>query len=79
MEFIKRGIRKFRYKRYLNGERWNVKRKAVLSRDGYACQQCGASNTMLHVHHKTYKRIFRERLDDLQTLCAGCHRTNHQL
>jgi len=74
-----RMVRKFRYKRYLNGNKWDAKRKAVLARDGYMCQRCGASNTMLHVHHLTYNRIFRERLGDLQTLCAGCHRANHQL
>ena len=27
----------------------------------------------MDVHHKTYKRVMRERPEDLQALCRPCH------
>jgi len=31
----------------------------------------------LHVHHLTYKRVGRENLSDLVTLCKRCHTDIH--
>ena len=33
----------------------------------------GCTNEATQVHHLTYKRIGKERLDDLQALCRKCH------
>lgn len=51
---------------------WDVIRKLVLTRDGYACVECGEGQN-LHVHHITYRNEGSEALGDLQTLCRGCH------
>lgn len=32
---------------------------------------------MIEVHHKTYKRVGRERMSDLEVLCGGCHDFRH--
>jgi DEAD/DEAH box helicase domain-containing protein len=70
------------------GPNWAAQRKLALERDGYRCRTCGASGdeTLLHVHHI---RPFREygyvpgenenyrvanQIDNLATLCPGCHR-----
>ena len=28
----------------------------------------------LELHHKTYERLGRERIDDLELLCSSCHK-----
>lgn len=63
------------YKNYLKSKKWKVRRKQVLERDNYTCQECG--NKAWQVHHLTYKRIFNERLNDLISLCEDCHKEIH--
>lgn len=36
------------------------------------CELCG-SKKQLQVHHKTYKRLYREKRTDLQVVCKVCH------
>jgi len=49
-------------------------RKAVLMRDKFTCQMCGAVETRLEAHHITPKRQNGENtLDNLITLCSNCH------
>ena len=66
------------YSKYLKSQEWKKKREEVLERDGYKCQKCEATEN-LQVHHLTYKNIFNEPLEDLQTLCADCHRKVHEI
>lgn len=53
---------------------------AILERDNYTCQLCGASpedRRELHPHHKDYDKANRNP-DNLITLCHSCHsKTNH--
>ncbi len=65
------------YLQYLQSPEWREKRDQVLARDKYRCFECGARGA-LEVHHTTYKRIFREHLDDLITLCPLCHEEEHK-
>jgi DEAD/DEAH box helicase domain-containing protein len=71
------------------GPNWQEQRQKALARDNHRCRTCGATaqpGQGLHVHHL---RPFREygyvsgrnrnyeranRLDNLLTLCASCHR-----
>ena len=64
------------YKKYLRSPQWAIKREKVLRRDGYKCTQCGSKRS-LQVHHKTYARIYKEKLEDLVTLCKKCHKKVH--
>jgi hypothetical protein len=43
------------------------------------CWCCGAAEEVLDLHHKTYKRLGKERLTDLCRLCRYCHKQVHQL
>lgn len=71
------------------GPNWPAQRGAARERDGFRCQQCGANageDGQLDVHHiipfRTFGYVpgvnvaYREanRLDNLITLCATCHR-----
>lgn len=76
---VSRMVRKSLYYRYLRSNRWRKKRQKVLERDGHMCQNCGCDvSQFADVHHKTYKRLYRERLSDLITLCRSCHNKIHK-
>jgi cytochrome c len=34
-------------------------------------------NNRLEIHHKTYKNIFNEKMEDLELLCHSCHQQEH--
>ena len=65
------------YQSYLMSDAWREKRRLVLERDNNTCASCGSPGS--DVHHKTYERIFDERLDDLVTLCRSCHEKTHNM
>lgn len=68
------------------GPDWPDIRRSVIARDAHRCQVCGtasASGTPLHVHHKVPFRAFASaeqanRMENLVTLCPGCHRLAEQ-
>ena len=67
-----------RYKAYLKSDKWKAKRKKVLQRDNYICQECKIQRAW-QVHHDTYERIFHERLLDLRSVCGDCHKEIHNI
>lgn len=62
------------YADYIRSSRWarNPARLEELRRAGYRCRIC-YSDQRLTVHHRTYRRLGRERASDLTTLCQDCH------
>lgn len=66
------------YAEYLASKEWKAKRLKVLDRANYICEICGIKRAY-QVHHKTYKRIYRERLTDLVATCGICHQAEHNL
>ena len=61
------------YAEYLRSSVWQEKRAAALERDGHACRCC-PSTEQLEVHHRRYPEVLGEEpLEDLTTLCRGCH------
>jgi hypothetical protein len=54
-------------------------RIACLLRDGYTCQQCGKrTNCRLEAHHLIFKEHGgKDALNNLLTLCEGCHDQVH--
>ena len=67
------------YQRHLRSGLWRWIRKLKLRDAKYTCGDCGARKVRfdLHVHHKTYVRLGRERLEDLEVLCYACHDQRH--
>jgi len=64
-----------KYQKYLNSDKWRRKRNDIL-RCHRLCQICHHRRAT-QVHHKTYARIFQERLSDLQAVCGQCHMEFH--
>lgn len=60
------------YQEYLLSPKWKQKRSKKLKQAGYKCQKCGSVGK-LECHHKTYERLYKERLADLEILCEACH------
>lgn len=65
------------YTEYLRSPQWQKKRRRAFKKYGKACSVCGAT-TQLQVHHRHYKTLYRESVDDLAILCAGCHANHHE-
>lgn len=80
---------KQRYTGYY-GQNWEEQRKKALSRDNNRCVECGITQKEhrqrpdlfgegLHIHHIIPARKFESyekanELNNLETLCANCHR-----
>lgn len=71
----KKAERRRAYKAYLRSRAWQEKRSLVIARDG-KCVKCGRIES-LQVHHINYSTFGNEDLEDLETLCQDCHRTEH--
>lgn len=60
---------------------WERNRAAALERDRYQCVRCHSVDR-LHVHHKAPwqpEQPDPHALDNLETLCASCHRRSHPM
>jgi hypothetical protein len=66
----------YKYQVYLSSYEWKCKRKLVLARDNNLCQECRVKPAD-EIHHLTYKNLFDEPLEDLQSLCQTCHSNKH--
>lgn len=68
---------KAQYYKYLKSSQWREKREVALEMYGRVCGLCGCKHN-LQVHHRTYKNIYKELMEDLMILCESCHRTHHK-
>lgn len=60
---------------YYQTEHWAAKRLERLAFDDFKCCHC-KSRESLQVHHWVYE-LFAESIEDLMTLCDGCHEKIH--
>lgn len=67
---------KQQYHAYLRSQQWIDKRKLALDFYDNNCGMCG-SKFNLQVHHRSYRNIFKERMEDLMLLCESCHHRFH--
>ena len=67
------------YEAYLKSDEWRQLRTRKAIQMNYTCENCGKYVLYgFHIHHRTYKRLYHERLSDLQFLCAECHDELHR-
>ena len=66
------------YEAYLHSPHWMDTRRRYYESDRPQECICGAAED-LQLHHLTYERVGRERLEDLLPFCKGCHRLIHIL
>ena len=70
------------YHEYINSREWRAKRQDFIkssqtSNECYGCQ--AAYRSGYHLHHVTYERLGREKLEDLRMVCEPCHTAIHAL
>lgn len=61
-----------KYREYLISKKWCAIKKAVHYLYEDECFICWNTSN-LHIHHKTYDRLYHEDLDDLVLVCKYCH------
>jgi formate-dependent nitrite reductase cytochrome c552 subunit len=64
------------YTSYLKSAHWDSIKKAY-KKSGYPQYCMGCKNSKFQLHHKTYKNIGNEPLEDLMPLCKHCHTAVH--
>ena len=70
-------LRQKRPRLILKQEEYKALKTVVLNRDGWKCQGCGSAEN-LQVHHLSHRsRLGSDKLENLMTLCASCHRREH--
>lgn len=60
------------YTRYIRSAAWREKREAAFAHHGRRCASCGVQKD-LHVHHRHYRTLSREQMEDLIVCCKKCH------
>jgi hypothetical protein len=63
---------RLRYESYIRSAKWRNMRTDMLRLRGNRCERCGDQYS-LQLHHKTYERLGRELIADLEVLCTKCH------
>lgn len=64
------------YAEKLKHPKWQKRRLEILERDRFECQDCGDTETTLHIHHKIYRKNAEPwdyKDSELVTLCENCH------
>jgi 5-methylcytosine-specific restriction endonuclease McrA len=69
------------YRWVLKSRRWRKLRRLAYERSHGRCVRCGRRKSLgvLQLHHKTYKKLGKERLSEVELLCDDCHRVQHHL
>lgn len=68
--------KKIEFKDQYKHPKWQKKRLEVLEREDYTCQDCGNTESTLHIHHGYYERdkmLWEYPSKTLWCLCEGCH------
>ena len=65
-----------KYTEYLKCPQWKLIRRLAIEAAGGRCRLCNSTKA-IEVHHRTYERVYHERLDDLTVLCGECHGKYH--
>jgi hypothetical protein len=68
-----------RYRAVLRSRRWRNLRRRAYKRSRGRCEHCRKRHFLgaLQLHHKTYVRLGKERMRDVELLCDQCHRDRH--
>jgi hypothetical protein len=67
------------YHKYINSPEWIFRKSEYYKTHRKECRTCGSDNRQIHLHHRTYDRVYREDDADLMPLCSECHSSLHYL
>lgn len=68
------------YSELLRDPRWQRTRLEIMERENFTCQECGAADKTLNVHHTYYAKgraPWEYELESLHCLCENCHAARH--
>lgn len=70
------------YQEYIRSKDWQVKADRFKTDANYTCERCKRycniiGGSQLHIHHKHYNTLGRERREDVSVLCEWCHKLQH--
>lgn len=68
--------RRQKYLDYLKSPEWRKIREEAIIHWGSKCVLCCSENK-LQGHHRTYKNLYNETVDDVVPLCRKCHKIHH--
>jgi hypothetical protein len=71
---------KLTYSEQLRHPNWQRKRLEVMEAAGFQCEECGADDVTLNVHHRRYvkgRMVWEYEGRDLACLCEDCHAEEH--
>ena len=63
--------------RRISARAWRRLRHVVFDRDGWRCERCGRPGRLEVHHRRPVRQGGADVLDNLVTLCAGCHIAEH--
>lgn len=72
---------KLTYIEQLRHPNWQRKRLEVMQAAGFECQECGAKDVPLNIHHRRYvkgRMAWEYDPPDLACLCEQCHLEEHE-
>src|SRR5438874_1611898 len=68
------------YEEYLQSPHWqDLKRRYYASKLSKKCFVCKKKPIIPSFHHRTYKRLGKERLMDIVLTCKECHQLIHKV
>lgn len=67
------------YRKYINSPEWAFRKEEYYKFHKKVCRSCRSEDREIHLHHRTYARIYREDDGDLMPLCKDCHASLHYL
>jgi 5-methylcytosine-specific restriction endonuclease McrA len=66
------------YNARIKSAQWKNMKRDLIRMRSQKCEKCG-SCTSLQLHHKTYERLGKELMSDLELLCFSCHHKADQI
>jgi len=67
------------YHTYIVSPEWLYRKQEYYRSHKKECRTCGSEDRQIHLHHRTYARVYREDDTDLMPLCSECHSALHYL
>lgn len=65
------------YTKYINSTEWASRKASYYETHHKECRSCGADDKEIHLHHRSYARIYQEEDGDLIPMCIDCHAMLH--
>lgn len=65
------------YVKYIGSAEWTARKREYYETHHCECRTCGSDSKEIHLHHRTYARLFDEADADLMPLCISCHAALH--